>query len=132
MTTFDLKRIMSDYSLGEKEMAYIMFPDNKFPEVALRRAIEGQTKITVDQVIALAAYLGEPVYKLFTDEVWYNVPDKQYSILRKGDVTALLRSNSITIRDKYTGVEHYIVRPECITAKDIIEMLNKELAKELL
>lgn len=132
MTTFDLKRIMSDYSLGEKEMAYIMFPDNKFPEVALRRAIEGQTKITVDQAIALASYLGEPIYKLFTDEGWHSVPDKQYSILRKGDVTALLRSDSITIRDKYTGVEHYIVRPECITAKDIIEMLNKELAKELL
>ena len=113
-------------------MAYIMFPDNKFPEIALRRAVEGQTKITVDQAIALASYLGEPIYKLFTDEGWYSVPDKQYSILRKGDVTALLRSNSITIRDKYTGVEHYIVRPECITAKDIIEMLNKELAKELL
>lgn len=132
MTTFDLKRIMSDYSLKEKEMAYIMFPDNKFPEVALRRAIEGQTKITVDQAIALASYLGEPIYKLFTDGGWYSVPDKQYSILRKGDITALLRSNSIAIRDKYTGVEHYIVRPECITAKDIIEMLNKELAKELL
>lgn len=132
MTTFDLKRIMYDYSLGEKEMAYIMFPDNKFPEVALRRAIEGQTKITVDQAIALASYLGEPIYKLFTDEGWYSVPDRQYSILRKGDITALLRSDSITIRDKYTGVEHYIVRPECITAKDIIEMLEKELAKELL
>lgn len=132
MATFDIKRIMLDYSVGEKELASVLFPDNKFPERALERALGGQSKITVDQVSALSAYLGVPVYALFTDGGWYNVPDRHYSVLRKGDITAIIRSDTITIRDKFTGVEQYIARPDCLTAKSVIDLLDKELAKDLL
>lgn len=132
MTALDLKQIMLTYSLEEREIASVLFPDNKFPEIAFRRALEGTTKITVDQVASLSNYLGVPVYELFTDNGWCSLPDKTYLTLRKGDVTVVVRSNSITVRDKFTGKEHYIVRPECITLADLAELINEELAKDLL
>ena len=133
MATLNLKQIMLDYHIEEREMANILFRENRYPEVALRRAIELQSNISVKQASTLADYLGVPIYALFTDSGWYSIPsESNVTLLRKGDVTAVINGDRITIRNKFEGVEHYIVKPKCLTVEELINLLEQELAKDLL
>lgn len=133
MATFNIKQIMLDYHLEERETASVLFKENRYPELALRRALELQTNFTVKQVSDLADYLGVPIYALFTDNGWYYAPSELgMAVLQKGDATALICGNEIILRSKLTGTERYIVTPERITLKDLTQMLDEALAADML
>lgn len=134
-TTFNIKQIMLDYDVNETELAPVLYPDNKYPELALRRLLAGESNLTIDQLSTLADYLGVSPYVLFTDEGWHYTPSKGDTItLRRGDITALIRygGTEITLRDRTQGTERVLIQPDKVTIKELIEMLNNELAKDLL
>lgn len=50
--------LMERFMLDRNELGAILFPDNKFPLVAVGRIIDGNRDITLSQLDAVAEYLG--------------------------------------------------------------------------
>lgn len=50
--------LMERFALDRNELGAILFPDNKFPLVAVGRIIDGNRDITLSQLDAVAGYLG--------------------------------------------------------------------------
>lgn len=127
MFKIDLSTIIQRFKLSDSELASVLFPDNRFPNQALRRVLNEGASLSSDQVSELASYLGVPVYELYQCDGWYQVPDESAAIsLRKGDLTAVLRNggSSITIRDEKKAVEQIIALPSALTLEELIRKLD--------
>ncbi len=127
MFKISLPAIIQRFKLTDNELASVLFPNNRFPNQALRRVLNEGVSLSADQVSALAAYLGVPVYELYKCGGWHQIPDESAAIsLRKGDLTAVLRNggSSITIRDDKRGVEQIIALPNSLTLEELIRKLD--------
>lgn len=127
MFKIDLSAIIQRFKLTDSELASVLFPDNRFPNQALRRVLNEGVALSSDQVSTLASYLGVPVYELYQCDGWHQVPDENAAIsLRKGGITAVLRNggSSITIRDEKKAVEQIIALPSALTLEELIRKLD--------
>lgn len=127
MFKFNLSAIIKQYKLTDSEVATVLFPDNSYPNQALRRVLTENLDLSTGQVSALAAYLGVPVYELYQCDGWSQVPSDNATIsLRKGNLTAVLRNggSSITIRDEKKAVEQIIALPNALTLEELVRKLE--------
>lgn len=70
MTHFDLNSIIKEYNLDTAQVASVLYPDVKYPKLAINRVIRGEVSITVEQLENLAKFLGVPPSQLFTLGSW--------------------------------------------------------------
>ena len=65
----NFKELMDRFMLDRGEVGTVLFPDNKFPAVAADRIISGSRDITLNQVEALAQYLGTDRESLLSGKI---------------------------------------------------------------
>lgn len=54
MNKINIKKIITENNLDKKEIAQHLFPENKYPSLALNRVISGEANLDSDQISKLA------------------------------------------------------------------------------
>ena len=70
MKDLDISTIIEERALDKKELARALFPDNKHPDHALRRILDGTALLDTDQLQLLADRAGLPLSELFSKGGW--------------------------------------------------------------
>ena len=80
MEKFNINKIMSQYGLQEQEVANLLWPMVKYPELGFKRVLRGET------------YLQVPVSELFTveDTDWHAISKDKRTIFTKGDYKVIV------------------------------------------
>ena len=76
---FYLSNVLKNYKLNQADVASVMFPTNKNADLALRRILKGEGHVSVDQLEALAQYVGVSVSAIYEAgcDMWHDVTEKQ-------------------------------------------------------
>lgn len=70
MNKINLQKLIEAKGLNKEEVAHQLFPNNKFPILALSRVIKGVNALDTDQVSKLAALAGLTISEIFEYENW--------------------------------------------------------------
>ena len=99
MEKFNINKIMSQYGLQEQEVANLLWPMVKYPELGFKRVLRGETYLDSSQICALANYLQIPVSELFTveDTDWRAISKDRRTIFTKGDYKVIIGRDLFTV-----------------------------------
>lgn len=131
MKTIDLNKIIEDNNLDVKELAGELFPDIKYPKLALDRILRGESKLDTDQLSRLSLYTGLPIEVLYSGTPWKtNISDKLVQF-KTGDYKAELdRETWVTkIFHKGTIFHESIIHQSTIPLDEYFEELNSLINK---
>ena len=134
MSTFNLKHIISRYNLNENNLAIELFPGNKFPNLALKRIVSGDSFLDTKQIEILAKIIGVPVKDLFMSEDWTFQQNSNIDkfVFVKNDYRAeLIRESLITNiyhKDRLLAKETIIVDKNIILS-EYLELVNQVIIK---
>ena len=90
MRTIKVKEIIETRGLDIKEVARQLFPKNKYPDLALKRVIEGKSVLNADQISKLALMAGLQLSELFSGENWRVFSRKGVHVFTNGEFRAEL------------------------------------------
>lgn len=76
MNRFNLPEIIEKYNLDTKKIAVELFPENKYPMMALSRVINGEALLNTEQISKLSFLTDIPINELFERGDWKNLPTK--------------------------------------------------------
>lgn len=76
MNNFILSSVIEKHNLDTKKVAAELFPENKYPMIALSRVINGEALLNTEQVSKLSFLTGIPINELFEQGNWKNLPRK--------------------------------------------------------
>lgn len=76
MNTFNINALIERHGLDTKKVAVELFPENKYPMIALSRVISGEALLNTEQVSKLSFLTGIPINQLFEQGEWVNLPRK--------------------------------------------------------
>ncbi len=127
MQTIDLKRILTASNLKVSHVAPYIFPDNRDPANAMRRAIRGEMLLNSDQIARLSELLNVPIGLLFYDVSYWGAEantnrsdiinfraDGYFAELNLSTMTTTLSKNGllffekIITHDKSIGLRDYL------------------------
>ncbi len=98
MATIRLKEIIETSGVERKEIARQLFPKNKFPDVALTRAVKGEGTLDADQISKLSLITGIPISELFSGQKWKTVFKEGIHTFTNGDFKAELDTRTWTTK----------------------------------
>lgn len=123
--TINLRELIEQRGLKTREVAEFLYPDNKFPRVALQRVLDGKALLNSEQVSRLAAWLG-----ISTDSLYKGGWSSEF----KGETCILTNGNyraELSIRTGETKVFHLgalfheiILHDPAISLSQYVELLN--------
>ena len=94
MRTINVKEIIKTRGLDIKEVARQLFPQNKYPNLALGRVIKGKNVLNADQISKLALMAGLQLSELFSGENWKATASKGVHVFTNGEFRAELDSET--------------------------------------
>lgn len=123
--TINLRELIEQRGLKTREVAEFLYPDNKFPRVALQRVLDGEALLNSEQVSRLAAWLGISTDSLYKGG-WSSEFEGETCILTNGNYRA-----ELSIRTGETKVFHLgalfheiILHDPAISLSQYVELLN--------
>lgn len=123
--TINLRELIKQRGLKTREVAEFLYPDNKFPRVALQRVLDGKALLNSEQVSRLAAWLGISTDSLYKGG-WSPEFEGETCILTNGNYRA-----ELSIRTGETKVFHLgalfheiILHDPAISLSQYVELLN--------
>lgn len=123
--TINLRELIEQRGLKTREVAEFLYPDNKFPRVALQRVLDGKALLDSEQVSRLAAWLGISTDSLYKGG-WSSEFEGETCILTNGNYRA-----ELSIRTGETKVFHLgalfheiILHDPAISLSQYVELLN--------
>lgn len=123
--TINLRELIKQRGLRTQEVAEFLYPDNKFPRVALQRVLDGKALLNSEQVSRLATWLGISVDSLYKGG-WSSEFKGETCILTNGNYRA-----ELSIRTGETKVFHLgalfheiILHDPAISLSQYVELLN--------
>lgn len=126
----DLNNLIASEGLDKAEIAVQLFPDNKYPKLALYRILRGESALDVNQLSKLSAMTGMSVEALFSGG-WRKTSDRGKLIFERGDYKAVF--DQVT---KVTGIYHksslaheFVYHTESITLSKYLEELEIQIQK---
>ena len=129
MEKFNINKIMSQYGLQEQEVANLLWPMVKYPELGFKRVLRGETYLDSAQICALANYLQVPVSELFTveDTDWHAISKDKRTIFTKGKYRVILGRDLFSMSIWHENDNFYnAVEPiGSITFKEFLEEVDK-------
>lgn len=87
--SIELAKIIALCKLEEKELAEILFPQNKYPAAALQRIIQRESLLDSEQVLRLSKFTGLSLEELY-GESWTAITKGKKVYFTKGDFKAEL------------------------------------------
>ena len=70
MKTINVKDIIETANLNKVEVAIQLFPENKFPALALNRVMNQELPLDANQISKLSLLAGIPIASMFSGENW--------------------------------------------------------------
>ena len=126
MEKFNINKIMSQYGLQEQEVANLLWPMVKYPELGFKRVLKGETYLDSAQICALAHYLQVPVSDLFTveDTDWHAISKDKRTIFTKGRYKVIIGRDLFSV-SIYDGQDNFYNSTTNIGFMEISKFLSK-------
>lgn len=130
MTTFDINKIISLYNLDVDQLAQVLFPDVKYPKIALGRILKGEADMSISRLEKLAAYIGVKPSDLFLIDTWKDASENGYLMFKKGPFKAKVNYHGafITLYKDGELVEQVIPGSD-MTVQDFVKFLDNLISK---
>lgn len=127
MDTIFIRNVIKSKGVSQKAVAELLFPDNKFPENALRRFFRGKTKLSAEQAKRLADYIGITVDDLYSENGWRVTSDKNKHTFIKEDFRAEidLETGIAKVYHSDTPVAEKMLVKSVISLKEFIESIDE-------
>jgi hypothetical protein len=132
MEKFNINKIMSQYGLQEQEVANLLWPMVKYPELGFKRVLRGESYLDSAQICALAHYLQVPVSDLFTveDTDWHAITKDKRTIFTKGEYKIILgRDFSVSIYKGMDEIKNYIINAKTVRIEEFINSIDNSIKK---
>lgn len=132
MEKFNINKIMSQYGLQEQEVANLLWPMVKYPELGFKRVLRGETYLDSAQICALAHYLQVPVSDLFTveDTDWHAITKDKRTIFTKGEYKIILgRDFSVSIYKGMDEIKNYTINAKTVKIEEFINSIDNSIKK---
>ena len=127
----DLKGFIKDKGLNKAEIAIQLFPDNKFPKLALDRVLKGESALDANQISKLSAMTNTSIGDLFNTGGWKSSGSFGKLKFTKGEYQATFdRDTKLTsVYHEGSMVHEFIIHAESITLSDYITELESQIKK---
>lgn len=125
MNRFNINSVIENYKLNIEELAPVLFPNVKYPKMALDRVIKGEGVLDIQQVEKLAEYIGVLVQDLFSADGWKASYEDAFTVA-KGEykVKVNYKCTYISVYKNNVCINQRILDAHSITVAEFIELLN--------
>jgi hypothetical protein len=124
MRKIELKKIIKRHNLDVWEVAKHLFPNNRYPRLALNRVMAGEAVLDANQISKLSALTGITFDNLFSNSGWKVRIDKRVHTFTNGEYKAELDTETWTttvfhkkslmyediLHTKTISIEEYIIK----------------------
>lgn len=126
---FYLNNVLKNYKLNQADVASVMFPTSKYADLALRRVLKGEGHVSVDQLEALAQYVGVSVSAIYEAgcDMWHDATEKLDSFCIKRGIyvaTYIYATHVLTITADYKELFSGIVADGDLLVQDLVNIIN--------
>lgn len=136
MNYLDLKQILEFFRADLGVISRLLFPDNAYPQTALKNVVQGKTKLNADQVYILADFLDVSVDFLYSFTHWREQPQKSDNVFsfKRGKYTVNLNMVTATMiifaEDEPILFDKYKLNTVCLNLNhffDTVDLLINNL-----
>ena len=92
MKTVNIKKLIKNEDTDQ--IAKLLFPNNRYPGLALGRVLKGKSELNTIQVSRLASVLGLEIHELFSVDSWTAERKFNFHIFKRDGYTAKLNTCS--------------------------------------
>jgi hypothetical protein len=132
MLKIDLVKIIESNQLDFNKISDLLFPMHKYPDLALRRVLKGDSLLDANQISRLATYLDVSVNDLFTVGGWKSQIEDGFIYFESGQYEAFFNRDNWTCQvfhKKKLLHERVIVNP-AISLKEFISYIQTIIENE--
>lgn len=125
MNHFDINQVIKCYNPDVKELAKVLFPDVRYPDAAFNRIVKGEAALDVNQLEALADYIGVPVKDLFSVSSWKGRMEDGCIVLIKGDYKVKLnyKGTYLTLYKKHRLMRKIVANTN-MTLEEFVDYID--------
>ena len=131
-TAIDLNQLIEDkdLDLDKGEIAVQLFPDNKYPKLALDRVLRNESALDANQISKLSAITGVSVEDLFSGG-WKCSTTEDTWEFTKGDYKAVykIKTKNTSIYRGGSLAHEFIIHSSTIPLSDYIRELKTQIEK---
>ena len=126
---FYLNNVLKNYKLNQADVASVMFPTSKYADLALRRVLKGEGHVSVDQLEALAQYVGVSVSAIYEAgcNMWHDASDKPDSFRIKRGVYAaeyIYTTHVLTVMADDKELFNGVIADNDLLVQDLVNTIN--------
>lgn len=126
---FYLSNVLKNYKLNQADVASVMFPTSKYADLALRRILKGEGHVSVDQLEALAQYVGVSVSAIYEAgcDLWHDATEKQDSFcIKRGIYVAkyIYATRVLTVTADDKELFNDVVADGDLLVQDLVNIIN--------
>ena len=134
MSAFNITQLINTYSLNEDDLAKELFPNNKFPKVALARIISGISFLDTNQIEILARIINVQPGDLLKSQHWtstdINIYDTETITFKKNNFRVELSLKTLVSNiyssDKLIASET-LISDKNIKLSEYLELVNRTI-----
>lgn len=121
----DIFKIIRHYGQDINVVAKVLYPNVRYPRLALDRIKKGEADLSLSQLYRLADFLGLFITDLFDFDTWKGSSlDNDAITFTKGEYTAFIRPNGMVSMRKGSEVVYTGVMTPAITIDELLTTLN--------
>ena len=126
---FYLNNVLKNYKLSLADVASVMFPTNKNADLALRRILKGEGHVSVDQLEALAQYVGVSVSAIYEAgcDLWHDATEKLDNFcIKRGIYVAkyIYATHVLTVTADDKELFNDVVADGDLLVQDLVNIIN--------
>jgi hypothetical protein len=127
MNKIKLKELIDKQGLDTKELAEQLFPQNKYPRLALNRVLAGGAVLDANQISKLSLLTGIPINELYSGENWKAQSTKGIHVFTNEAFRAELNTETwvTKIFHKESLFHESIIHTGTMKLSEYFEQLNK-------
>lgn len=135
MQSIDLNTIMQEREISKSRLAKLLFPNNSYPELALKRILKGYALLDADQISKLALYLDVSIGYLYNGRDWTSKPITAEGTLSfcNGDYRAELKKTRAgwhtRLFHKKSLFHEEVINSDTVKLKEYLHNLNLLIKK---
>jgi hypothetical protein len=134
MSTFNINHIIKQYNLDEDSLSKELFPNNKFPKIALTRITSGVSYLDTSQLDILAKIIDVEPGDLLRSQSWtstdINIFDTETITFKKNNFRVELSLNTLITKiyssDKLIASET-LISDKNIKLSEYLELVNRTI-----
>lgn len=126
MSTLNLKLILQNTGLSEKQLADVLFPNHTHPKLALRYLVQGRRELKESEIEKLTAILSCPLDFVLNDDSWKAIMQGSEIIFKKKEYEAFYdgAANSAVLLCNGKPIGEKLFIAQTITLSDFLKTLD--------